>query len=1222
VTELKKRRIPRPLAVLLAVAMTLLGQPAVSGIAHADTGPVTHGLLGEYFQQTATNGPHDFGKQGSSELAATLDFGDLLPVLQANAGRMDYTSARWTGQITAPTSGDYTFSAIGDNGFRLWIDGNLVIDHWVGDWDNEVNSTPVTLAAGVAHTFRLDYFNDWGGANMHLRWAGPGIAKQIVPQSAFTVPGAATTTHGLEGQYYTPSNDTAHDWATLGASTLEPSINFPDLTGPFNDYTGGTEHRTARWTGELQVPATGDYTFYAIGDNGFRLWIDGQPVIDHWVGDWDKEQTSTAVHLTAGERHIVKMELFQDVGGANLFLRWSSASIPKTIVPESAFYTPPGFQVFPVTLTMAADGRALTADFDGAVTVGDLQHHLTVTVDGTPYPLDSVAVDPNDNTVVDITLGQLAFKGQRVKFSYDGQGGLLVGGAAVPQLIRNATNNSTQRMTTPWTALVDKSAPLPEYPRPQQVRPLWQNLNGQWQFAGVPLGAAPTFGTTLAEKITVPYPEESLLSGIERHDDHMFYRKLVTVPSGWNIGSGQRLRLNFGAVDYLATVYVNGTKVAEHKGGYTAFTADITDALKGTGPQEIVVDVTDTTDANTQQVGKQSANPSGIFYTASSGIWQTVWMEPVPDKSIDDVVATPDITTSQLAVTVHSASATPGVSVVVHAYDKAGNNAGAVEGAVNTKLILPVKKEHLWTPDDPYLYTYTVELKDGRTHDKVSGYFGMRSVAIAKVGDYQKIVLNGKPTFSLAQLDQGFWPDGLYTAPTDAAMLSDLQKQKDLGFNAVRKHIKMEPARWYYDADKLGLMVWQDFVSGNNSTDQAKADFIANGKAEMTELHNFPSVIGYVVMNEGWGEWSKDATGQIATDAKAYDPSRLIDAHSGVNCCNSHGDSGAGDIIDHHDYNNTDPAHPDATRAAMDGEHGGFTLRTPGHMWPGGAIAIYSGVADKSALTKRYVDNTSTFYLAAARQELSGSVYTQVTDVEGELNGLWTYDRRVEKVDEAAVRAINQKVIAAGAEAGTPISYPGNACWSLDEGTGTTAHDGCGSSDLTVNGASWVVGNGGGSALHFNGVDQSAGTAAPVVDTTKDYTVSAWVTLDKLPGNYATAVSEDGRATANPFYLQYGQGYFAFSLPGNVRATYSVNPVLGQWYHLVGVRDHTSNTVKLYVNGALAGSTAAGTDGQATGPLTIGKAKYAGQDTDFWNGAIDDVRIVGRALSDTEVAAL
>jgi hypothetical protein len=879
--------------------------------------------------------------------------------------------------------------------------------------------------------------------------------------------------------------------------------------------------------------------------------------------------------------------------------------------------------VYPVDLAVGTDGRQLTADFEQPVTnLGDLAAHLQVLVDTTPFPVTSVALKPGDDSVVVVTLAEAVFKNQRVRFSYDGLGSFAVGGAAVPSIVRNALNNSTQRMTTPFAASVDKNAPLPEYPRPQQVRTLWQNLNGQWEFAGAAAGQAPAFGAALPERITVPYPVESLLSGIERHEDHMFYRKLITVPSGWNVGSGQRLKLNFGAVDNQATVYVNGTKVASHTGGYTAFSADITDALRPTGQQEIVVDVTDTTNGDLQPVGKQNANPGGIVYTASSGIWQTVWMEPVPDKAIDNLVTTPDIATSTLAVTVNSTTATPGAMVVVHAYDAAGNNAGAVEGPVNSKLTLPVKKQHLWTPDDPYLYTLTVDLKDGRVHDHVSGYFGMRSIGLAMVGGFQKIVLNGKPIFSLAMLDQGFWPDGLYTAPTDAALKWDLQAQKDLGFNAVRKHIKVEPARWYYHADQLGLLVWQDFVSGNNTTQQAKDDFVTQAKAEMAELHNFPSIIGWIVFNEGWGEWDRTATGQLTDQVKALDPSRLVNAHSGVNCCNSHGDSGSGDIIDHHDYNNTDPAAPDATRAAMDGEHGGFTLRTPGHMYPGTPLAIYSGVQTKAALTQRYVDNTESFYLAQAGAELSGSVYTQVTDLEHEINGMWTYDRRVLKVDPVAVRAINLKVIAAGANAGKPIAYPGNACWSMNEGSGATAADACGSSTLsTVNAPTWVPGVSG-SALHFNGVDSYAETAAPVVDTTKDYSVSAWVTLDALPSNYATAVSEDGRATANPFYLQYGQGNFGFSLPGNVRATTAVNPVLGRWYHLVGVRNQATDQLQLYLDGTLVATTVGGVDGVGTGVLPVGRAKYAGVKGDFWNGAVDEVKVFNHALTAAEVAAI
>jgi hypothetical protein len=1226
------KTLARPSALLLALLLALLWQvPATAGAEPAATEspaaaepappPTIHGLLGEYFTQSAP-GAHDLAVPGGTEMTAQVAFTDLRPLLQAKVGAQESTSARWTGRIEAPTTGDYTFSLIGDNGFRLWVDDTLVIDHWVGDWDVEQTSAPVTLAAGESHAFRLEYFQDVGGANLFLRWTGPGIDKQLVPQSAFTVAAPASGTDGLRGEYYRTSGANRHDFAQLGLATLEPNIDFADLVPVLRDYTDQTEHTTARWTGQIEAPVTGDFTFSAIGDNGFRLFIDDQPVIDHWVGDWDVEQTSAPVHLEAGVPHLVRIEHFQDIGGANLFLRWSGPGIEKTIVPTTAFTPPPGFEIYPVDLTLDTAGRTLRVDFEQPVTdLADAAAHLAVTVDTTPYPVASVALDPADASVVVVTLQDGVFAGQRVRFTYDGAGGLAVGGDEVPNLTRYATNTSTARMQTPWADDVDPLRPLPEYPRPQQVRSQWRNLNGPWEFAGAAADEAPPFGTTLAETVTVPYPVESQLSGLERHEDHMFYRRLVDVPRGWDIGYGQRLVLNFGAVDHHATVYVNGTQVAEHTGGYTAFSADITDALRPRGTQEIVVAVTDTT-GDDQAVGKQSRNPGGIVYTASSGIWQTVWMEPVPVRAIDELVLTPDITAKTLSVTVASASARPGATVVVRARDARGRTVGTVTGRANTPLTLPVKKQHLWTPDDPYLYDLRVELKDGRTRDTVESYFAMRSIDVQQVGGYPKLVLNGKPIFSLAMLDQGFWPDGLHTAPTDEALRWDLQAQKDLGFNAVRKHIKVEPDRWYKHADEIGLLVWQDFVSGNWQTDQGKQDFVTQGVEMMDQLHNHPSVIGYVVFNEGWGEWDRTATGQIVQEVQAHDPSRVINAHSGVNCCNSKGDSGTGDVIDHHDYNNTDPAMPDATRAAMDGEHGGFTLRTPGHMYPGTPLAIYSGVESKELLTRRYVDNTETFYLWQAAHELSGSVYTQVTDLEHEINGMWTYDRRELKVDAARVVAINERVIAAGAGAGEPVVYPGEGCWALDETSGTTGADACGDSDVTTSGgAAWVAGVHGG-ALALDGVDDAAETAGPVVDTTADYSVAAWVRLDALPGNYATAVSQDGRAQASPFYLQYGQGAFAFSLPGEVRARLETTPELGRWYHLVGVRDQATDELTLYVDGRPAATTGGGVDGTSTGSLAIGRAKWAGQDGDFWNGAIDDVRVYDRVLTDAEVAEL
>ncbi|MCA2219134.1 LamG-like jellyroll fold domain-containing protein [Jidongwangia harbinensis] len=1024
--------------------------------------------------------------------------------------------------------------------------------------------------------------------------------------------------HGLKGEYFQMSAPGARDFGQLGGVALDPNIDFPNLVPSFESMTGRTEHTTARWTGQITAPAAGDYTFHAIGDNGFRLFVDGRAVIDHWVGDWDVEQHSAPVRLDAGRAYDIRLEMFQDTGGANMFLRWSSPALAKQIVPESAFTPPADFQVFPVELTVRESGAALVAAFRGPVTGGgDLAGHLTVEADTTPIPVSGVTVE---GARLVVRLGAPVQKGQRVRFSYDGEGGLRAGGEVVPQIVRNAVNHSAHRLMTTWGKNLDTRNPLPEYPRPQQVRPRWQNLNGPWEFAAARDGEQPVFGRTLGERIVVPFPVESQLSGLERHEDHMFYRRLVTVPAGWRIGGGERLRLHFGAVDHHARVWVNGRPVAEHTGGYTAFSADITDAVVPGGKQEIVVAVTDTTGDN-QPIGKQSRNPGGIVYTPSSGIWQTVWMEPVPAAAIDDVVTTPARDNRSVTVTAASAGASAQATVTVTARDHRGEKVATATGRANAAITLPIAKPRLWSPDDPYLYDLDVTLAEGAATDRVTSYFGLRTIEVKQVGGFPKLVLNGKPIFSLAMLDQGFYPDGLHTQPSDQALVFDLRAQKDLGFNAVRKHIKVEPARWYYHADRLGLLVWQDFVSANITNEAGQEAFVTEGRRMMRQLHSSPSVIGWIVFNEGWGEWDRAATGRLTESVKAADPSRVVSAHSGVNCCSSKGDSGAGDVIDHHDYVNNDPPFPDATRMAMDGEHGGFTLRTPGHMWPGAPAAIYSGVADKAALTAKYVDNTRTFYLEAAGAELSGSVYTQVTDLENELNGLWTYDRRKIKVDPGPVREINRQVIAAGAAAGGYADYPGAGSWSLDEGTGRVARDGTGDRDLTLtDNAQWAGGKNG-KALRFGGDGGFAETASPVVDTRGAYTVSAWVTLDALPGNYATIVSQDGRRRENPFYLQYGQGAFAFSLPGGVRARAPMTPELGRWYHVTGVRD-AAGELRLFVDGRRVATTAGGAGDVSTGPLAVGRARWSGQNTDYWNGSIDDVRVVNRALSDAEVAAL
>ncbi|TAM07710.1 MAG: glycoside hydrolase family 2 [Rhodanobacter sp.] len=578
-------------------------------------------------------------------------------------------------------------------------------------------------------------------------------------------------------------------------------------------------------------------------------------------------------------------------------------------------------------------------------------------------------------------------------------------------------------LATPWTAEVSPTNAWPDYPRPQLARPSlahpqWMNLDGLWQYAPGDGKAAPPFGKTLAGKVLVPYPVESVLSGVQQHADHMVYRRLVEIPAAFT-ARGQHVRLNFGAVDQAATVYINGVEVAHHVGGYTAFSADITPQLRTDGPQEIVVVVHAPVDGANVMVGKQRLKPEGIFYTAASGIWQPVWLESVPATSLAQLTFTPARSLDAFSVTARLHGPSAGAVLRVTAYAD-GKVVGATSGPAGQPLHLAVAHPHLWSPDDPFLYTFKAVLTRGGQSDEVTSYAGLRTIAVEKVGGRNRIVLNGKPTFLLATLDQGYWPDGIYTAPTDAALKFDIQKTRDLGFNTIRKHIKVEPARWYYWADRLGVMVWQDMPAlptGSNDklTAADKANFRAQVTAIIEQLKGDTAIIGWIPFNEGWGQWSIPAAAELAAQIKQLDPSRLVDARSGANCCDMRGDPHAGDVIDVHDYQGPGLPSPDATRAAIDGEHGGLTLGIPSHVWPNTPINPYGAVKDRAALTTGYVANTSVLRDQGVPTGMSGSVYTQITDVEGEHNGLLTYDREVEKVDEAKVRAINAATIRAGA---------------------------------------------------------------------------------------------------------------------------------------------------------------------------------------------------------------
>ncbi|MDT5042315.1 MAG: hypothetical protein QOE51_3300 [Actinoplanes sp.] len=801
--------------------------------------------------------------------------------------------------------------------------------------------------------------------------------------------------------------------------------------------------------------------------------------------------------------------------------------------------------------------------------------------------------------------------------------------AVPPRATAPAWHVGIPPLATPWTNQVGPDNALPEYPRPQLTRESWQNLNGVWEFAKADTGQAVPTGQSLGERVLVPYPIESALSGIQRHEDRMWYRRTFTVPTTWKVGRGKRLQLHFGAVDYDAKVYVNGTQVATHRGGYDGFDIDVTDALKRTGPQELIVWAEDLTDATGQPIGKQRrTSDHGIFYQGSSGIWRTVWMEPVAASSISDLKLTPDVAGRVLKLTANTVRG-DGLKVRAVVRDR-GKVVSTTTGTAGAEIKLPVPNAKLWSPDSPFLYDLQVTLLNGvRPVDSVGSYFGMRQIGVQKGADGKnRIALNGKILFNMANLDQGFWPDGLNTAPTDSALKWDLQQDKMMGFNTVRKHIKVEPDRWYYWADKLGLLVWQDMPATNTSP--MPADWRDQFQSELHEMvrehQSFTSIVAWVPFNEGWGEWDRTATGQIADSVKAQDPSRLVNAHSGVNCCNSHGDSGRGDVIDYHQYLGPASPAPDATRVAIDGEHGGFGLKVANHMWFGDGGA-YEMEPDSATLTAKYVANQQDVLRSAQSCGISAAIYTQLTDVEGELNGFFTYDRQVTKMDLNQVKAINQKIIAQadGSATNTPQPPPGTpgltgvSFYPLDG----TATDEAGDHDGTLVGGAAFVDAHNGQGVSLNGSTQLVDTGAPILNTASDYSASAWVKLDKADGAFQTVISQDGPSNSD-FFLQYSGAdqRWAMSFAGT-RALGPSKPEVGRWYHLVGVRDTVKGELRLYVDGQLAGTTSACLPQAApTGNTVIGRGKYGGNPVDYLDGTVDQVHVFDRALSATEIKAL
>lgn len=572
---------------------------------------------------------------------------------------------------------------------------------------------------------------------------------------------------------------------------------------------------------------------------------------------------------------------------------------------------------------------------------------------------------------------------------------------------------------TRWGAELRPENPLPEYPRPQMMRPRWANLNGLWDFrivsesstpaapaspiASVPGGAGAAGALSMPTgafdlRILVPFAPEAPLSGVGRHADHVAYRRTFQRPS--DMVAGERLLLHLGACDWHCTIYVNDRQVADHTGGYDAFSVDITDALRVEPEQALVIVAYDPTDKFGQPRGKQVSKPEGIWYTPVTGLWQTVWLEPVPAASIDRLRLTPDVDSATLRLTV-TGRGTGSAHRVVAVASANGQEVGRMEGAVGEELRIPVPNAHLWSPADPFLYDLRVALTDGgREIDHVDSYFGMRKIGLTRdPRGLTRITLNDQVVFPLGPLDQGWWPDGLYTAPSDEALRFDVEMTKALGFTVTRKHIKVEPARWYYHADHLGLPIWQDMPSGWNDSPEARQHFERELRAMLEDLHNVPSIVVWVPFNEKWGQFD---TKRIAGIVEQLDPSRLVNDASGW----QHED--AGHIIDVHRYQGPQAMFGARGRVAVVGEFGGLGYKEAGHAWAGDAWGYGGLFPTREALADRYDLLTKRLYHDRDTHGIGAGIYTQMTDVEVELNGFLTYDRAVMKFDTTRTAAVNR----------------------------------------------------------------------------------------------------------------------------------------------------------------------------------------------------------------------
>lgn len=563
-------------------------------------------------------------------------------------------------------------------------------------------------------------------------------------------------------------------------------------------------------------------------------------------------------------------------------------------------------------------------------------------------------------------------------------------------------------LSTPWASQVDPQNTLAEYPRPLMRRANWMNLNGIWQFQRAEASDPVPFGQNLSEQILVPFAWEAALSGVRQQFDtyRAWYRRSFRIPDNW---TGQRVLLHFGAVDWEAVIYVNGRCAGSHQGGYDAFYFDITPYLTS-GEQELIVSVYDPGNEEGLTVGKQNnskfSDPSRYSYSPVSGIWQTVWLEPVPPFFITDIHLTPDVDNETLIVTVNPSTQNIGRKEVEIIAKDGERVVGSATGPFNEAIYLDISSPRLWSPDDPFLYDIEIRARDSlELVDRVDSYVGMRKISMKKYKGVQRLMLNDEFVFQMGPLDQGYWPDGLYTAPTDEALKWDIEKMKEFGYNMVRKHIKIEPQRWYYWCDRLGILVWQDMPSTFKKRTEVEKNLFELELQRMVKTHwNHPSIINWIVFNEHWGAYDVPRLTQMVME---LDPSRLVTGNSGIDAGRPDLDYEVGHIKDNHSYRPPSVPFGNDRRAVVNGEYGAIGYKIKGHIWDVDGPWVHHNYADKAAATKEYERFINMIH-GFQEEGLSAAVYTQWTDLENEMNGIYTYDRKRLKLDKERVTNANQ----------------------------------------------------------------------------------------------------------------------------------------------------------------------------------------------------------------------